>query len=172
MSTYVYAPSEVRVLLAGLYSITGFAEGSSVSVSKVTSPSSSSFGISGQVERVQTPDRRYRIDLSLMSTSPSNDLLNAMFSIDQASGRLLLPIYIQDGSGTSQFTALESWITEVPSMSFTDGVETRTWTIECADGVYGLGGNSKDRDILSQAAQLSTIISQVGGSLNVFEGLF
>lgn len=169
---YVYAPSEVRVLIAGLYSITGFAEGGSISISKITSPSSSSFGLNGSVERVQTSDRRYRIELPLMSTSPSNDLLNAMFSIDQASGRLLLPVHVEDGSGTSQFTALESWITEIPSMTFTDGIETRTWVLECDSGVYGLGGNSQDRSILEQAAQLSTIISQVGGSLNVFDGLF
>lgn len=172
MSVETYAPSEVRVLLAGLYSITGFAEDSSVAVSKVESPSSSSSNMSGGVQRTMTADRRYNVTLSLLSTSPSNDLLNALFSIDQASGRLLLPIYIEDGSGTSKFTALECWVQDVPEMSFTSGIETRTWTLMCAEGVFGLGGNSQDRSILEQAAQLSSIISQVGGSLNIFDGLF
>lgn len=168
MSVQVYAPKAVKVLIAGLYSISGFADNSSVRVSKNQEPVSLSVGAQGSTERTQTANRSYRITLSLQSSSPSNDILTALYSIDDASGRLTFPIYVVDDSGTSKFTALECWVAGIPDISFSNSTQSREWILECSKGVYGLGGNATDSDILTQAANLSTLISQVGGSLNVF----
>lgn len=163
----IYSPSEVTLLLAGIYEVDGYASDSSISFTKNTSYYSSNVGSNGSVERVHSADRTYTLEVSLAQTSPSNTVLTALASLDDASKSMVFPIYAKDSSGQSLFTAAWCYITDPPTASYTGSIETRVWRINCTSTIFGLAGNTTEENILQTAAKLSTHLSQfsarVGG---------
>lgn len=157
---WIYAPSELVLLIAGIYEITGYSTDEAISISKNSPYFSTNVGSSGTVERIHNPDRTYTLTISLSQTSPSNSILTALANLDDATKSIPFPIYAKDNSGQSIFTAAWCYIESPPAMTFTDGIETRVWTIQCTKTFFGLAGNTTEENILDQAAQLSSLLTQ------------
>lgn len=168
MAVRTYAPEDVTVSLALVHQVTDFAEGQGISLEKDESVFSTNKGAKGHVERIHTPDRTYTLTLSLAQTSPTNAVLTAMYTVDDASRLGMFPIFIKDSSGQSVFTSPTCWIEGIPPATYSSGIETREWNIKCANTVFGLAGNTTERSAIESAGLLATYISQYATNLGVF----
>lgn len=168
MSVQTYSPSEVSLHLAILYEVTDFAPNTLLSLTKDRGYYSTAKGAVGGVERVHQADETYTMNVSLSQTSPSNSVLNALATLDQASGRGVFPIFCKDSSGNSVFLCGSCWIESPPTASYSGDIETRSWTIKCSDVVFGLSGNETDRTIIERVGQLSSLIGQFGANKGLF----
>jgi len=168
MTIQTYSPGEVSLHIALLYEVTSFAPDSLLSITKDTDFYTTSKGGVGGVERVHNADSTYTLEITLSQTSPTNSVLNALAVLDSASGRGVFPIIAKDDSGQSVFFASSCWITTAPVASYTNGIETRTWSITCTDMTFGLGGNSVDNSIIEQVGQLSSLLGQFGANRGLF----
>lgn len=162
---FTYSPGSVSVSISGLYELEGLAAGSFLTITKDIISTDDSVAMDGEVSRVIRKDNRYTVKVSLAQSSPSNNVLNALYNIDKELGVGKFPIYISEGTGTSSFLAMEAWVEELPDLSMSDNVETREWVIKCSSGVLNVGGNGSKLDIenaLSSIASVLPLLKQYG----------
>lgn len=160
-----YVPSSVSCTVAGFYTVEGFADGTFINITKNSKPFTTQRSMNGEVARIYRKDEQYIVELTLAQSSVSNNVLMAIYNIDTSTGLGKFPLMIKDGSGTTNFFALTAWIADIPQASFSNGMETRTWQIECSEVSYGLGGNGSETDIenvLSQSSALLSLLKQFG----------
>jgi hypothetical protein len=155
MSIRSYSPTDVAVLLAGFYQVDGFMEGSFISISKDVQPYKTTRTSDGQVARTFTKDDTYTVTLNLASTSPTNDLLNAIVLGDSLTQYGKFPLFVKDGLGTSLFLAPTSWVKEVPDLAFSEDVTTRTWVLQATNCVTNFGGNEGASSALQDLATVT-----------------
>ena len=152
MALRSYSPQDVDVMLAGIYKLSGFVEGSFINIAKDVQPFKTKRSADGQIARTLVKDDSYTVEITLASSSPDNDILSKLYQLDVASGLVRFPFYIKDTLGSSQFLATTAWIKEIPEVDFSDNVTDRTWTIQCAGGVLNIGGNEDASEALEDIA--------------------
>lgn len=162
-----YSPAGVVLSIAGIYTVDGYATDSLITLSKNSDNVSTTVGSTGKTERTVNPDNNYTLTVSLAQTSNTNRVFNALATLDNASHRALFPIFAKDNSGNSLFIADTCWVQSIPEISYTDDIETYTWTIFCSGMVNGVGGNDS-MNALEQVGQISNLIGQFGRNLGVF----
>lgn len=163
-----YNPGDVTLLIALLYEADGFAPDSIISISRDETFFNTNKGSTGGVERTHIADNTYTLEVTLSQTSLTNSILNALATLDHTSKFSMFPIFAKDSSGQSLFLATSCWIESPPSASYTGSIETRTWTIRCAEMTFGIAGNNPDERTLDQLAQLTNLIGQFGISQGIF----
>lgn len=86
----------------------------------------------GQLTRWGKSWTRCEIDVELLQSSPSNDVLSSILSVDKKSnGAGTFAFALSDLNGSSMVTASSAWVRNYPEQGFTDtGDQTRSWTIE------------------------------------------
>lgn len=139
---YHYSPEEVIVLLSGV-SINGMAEGTFVSINKEDPPFTTKVSADGVVSRTYVKSPTYTVNLTLHSTSPSNDILTDFWLADESSKRGFFSVLIKDALGSSLFDAETAWISKTPSMDFGDKVSNRDWVLTCVESSVNFGGNGE-----------------------------
>ena len=129
LATYSYSPDKVVVLINGI-PMTGFGEGDAIEVAPVSELSTSKVGIDGDVTRSMGTDRRCRITVRLMQSSPSNDVLSALVGVDQITGGRMFPVTVMDLLGRTLIVAAQCWIATRPTVTFGREATEREWTFE------------------------------------------
>ena len=81
------------------------------------------------------------ITLTLAQTSPSNDYLSSIQTLDELSGTGVVPVLIQDNSGRSKYVSGFAWIRRPPDAEFGKEISNREWVLDCADISFFTGGN-------------------------------
>lgn len=164
MRTLVYDPTQVEISLAGLYRMEGFADGTFVEIIKNAKPFQYQTSMGDEVARLFIKDSTYTINITLAQSSLSNNILSALHAIDLATMVAKFPILIQDKSGTTKFFSTNAWVESYPNAQFGKSVETRTWTIQCSNGVYSLGGNDQGTTaMIASLAALAPAVSNILG---------
>lgn len=136
-----YSPDKVKIIY-GVLPLTGFADGTFVSVEQMTDGVTSQAGADGEVARAMSSDKRVRITVTLQQTSSSNDVLSAAYLADQTSGGAIpLPIAISDLRGSSLVFASSAWIVKMPTAEFGKEIANREWVFETASADFNVGGN-------------------------------
>lgn len=137
-----YSPDEVDVLAFGV-PLTGFADGEFITVEFLSPAFTSKVGSDGKVVHSRTSDRRAKIVIKLMSSSPSNDLLSAVYTADQLArnGAGVGAFMLKDNSGRSLYTAAEVRIMKHPDVAFDREAGAREWELEAAELIPFTGGN-------------------------------
>lgn len=143
-----YAPSDVSITIAGLYSVTGFAEGTFVRISKDTQQTTTTRAMDGTMSRIKSPDTGWKVEITLAQSSSANDVFSTLWNVDKVTGMGKFPLFIKDGSGSTMFMASTAWIEEVPDIIFSNQLETRTWRFAATDVLVNIGGNG-DGDLSS-----------------------
>lgn len=138
-----YSPSDVSITIAGLYSVTGFAEGTFVRISKDTQQVTTVRAMDGTMSRIKSPDTGWKIEVTLAQSSSGNDILSTLWNVDKVTGMGKFPLFIRDGSGSTMFMAATAWIEEVPDIVFSNQLETRTWRFGATDVLVNIGGNGE-----------------------------
>jgi hypothetical protein len=164
MSLLTYSPSEVNVLIAGLLAVSGYADGQFVNISKDETPFQYAKSMDGGLARLCKKDDTYTIQLTLAQTSPTNNVLSLLHKIDRLRGVGKFPLFIKDGSGTFLLYASNCWVESLPSVSFSNGMETRVWSIKASFADMTVGGNDTGllSDILGGASILLSGLDVLG----------
>tara|TARA_R110000822_G_scaffold15369_10_gene52999 strand:+ start:1254 stop:1682 length:429 start_codon:yes stop_codon:yes gene_type:complete len=141
MSLGTYAPGEVSINVAG-HIVSGYTESSFVDIEFGNDRITMEKGADGEVARVITEDDSAMITIRLQQTSPSNDVFSALFDADIITKAGAFVIGVKDNLGSTTFLCDAAWITKLPSVSFSNGIEQREWAIQCGSlKAAHVGGN-------------------------------
>lgn len=142
MALSTYSPKDVTITLAGIHSVIGYADGTFVSIKKDIKPFAKVRAMDGEIARQYFDDAGYKVTLTLMQSSPTNNILSMLYNIDTVTHMGKVPLFIKDGRGQTYFLAGTAWIEEIPEVTFGAELDTRTWVFGCSDVVMTIGGNS------------------------------
>ena len=140
MSTHSYDPSQVVISIGG-QTVSGFADGTFITVSRNNPTWSLTSGASGETCRAKSNDWSGTIELTLMQSSSMNNFLSAKMLLDELSNNGKFAFNLLDADGTTLVSALECWVQQAPSVEYGKELSDRTWTLETGDLVYtSVGG--------------------------------
>jgi len=140
---FTYSPEDIQVAVAGILNITGFVEGSFVTISRDAPLFATTESADGMVSRVKRNSNTYTVSLSLMNTSESNDALTILAGIDHSTSVAKFPLLIKDSLGSTVFFATSAWIENLPSTEYSTTITNRNWNIRCASSTLFVGGNKE-----------------------------
>jgi len=136
-----YDPKQVAVLIDNI-PIGGFADGTSIKVSRSNDMFSKSSGMDGVLSRVKSNDVSGEITITLAQTSPSNDVLTDF--ANRSADNDVVPILIEDLYGTSEYVSGFVWVKKHADVEFSKDISNREWTLEAADLNMVTGGTTID----------------------------
>lgn len=141
-----YDPKKVMVVFGAIV-LTGFAEGTFVTVETAGDGVTAIVGCDQEIVRSLPPDNILKnIAVNLLQTSDSNDLLSLAHDLDLKTGKGVVPMAIRDLSGRSIMVSDQAWIVKKPNMTrgktASDG--TCEWRFQAVvpDEAYLVGGHS------------------------------
>lgn len=140
MTVKTYDPSQVALIIGG-FNITGFADGSFVTVARNADAFALYIGTDGEGTRAKSSNKSGRITITLSQSSDSNAILSAILLADELSNTGVVPVLIKDNSGTSLFAAETAWIVKAPDSEFGRELGSREWIIETDNLTPFVGGN-------------------------------
>lgn len=135
-----YDPKDVAVTF-GAKIISGYADGTFVTVERNEQTFNLKVGADGEGTRVKSNNKGGKITIVLMQSSASNDDLSAAAAADELSNNGVEPATVRDGSGRSIFGAATAWVQKQPNAEFGKEATTRTWVIETDEVDMFIGGN-------------------------------
>lgn len=147
MALSTYSPKDVTITLAGMHSVTGYADGTFVKITKDIKPFVKVRAMDGEMARMYFEDSGYQVELTLMQSSPTNNILSMLHSVDAATHMGKIPLFIKDGRGQTSFLAGTAWIEKIPDVTFGAELDTRTWVFGCAEVALTIGGNGSTSDM-------------------------
>lgn len=160
-----YSPKDVTVSIAGLHTVSGYANDTFIKVSKDMKPFTVVRAMNGEMSRLYSDDTGYKVELTLMQSSSTNNILSMLYNIDTATRIGKFPLFIKDGLGQSSFMAGTAWIEQIPDLAFGNELQTRTWVFGCSDAVINFGGNEETsviEDTLLVASSTLPLLRQFG----------
>lgn len=121
-------------LIVGDRLISGFGEGTFISISTESPGMSDTVGVDGVVTRSRSHDRRATMTITLMASSESNDFLSGLYQQDRdgQNGEGVVAVSLVNREGSDEFRSEESWIMDDPDPTFEAEVGEREWQIKMA----------------------------------------
>jgi hypothetical protein len=137
-----FDPKTVSVIWGG-YTITGFADGTFIKVTRIEKKLfESKGGADGTRERINKNSLAHMVEFMLMQTAQANGIMSAATILDQESNVGAPELIIKDGSGISVFTSGAAWIAEDADMELATTLTPRKWVMETGPALKVLGGNT------------------------------
>ena len=142
MTLGTYDPSQVAIIF-GRLPITGFADGTFVSIEQNEDSFSLQIGTDGDGCRSKTNNQSIRVTFTLGQWSASNDTLSAQHNLDvlSPSGDGIAPLLVKDNSGRTLVAAENAWIVKPAPAEFGREAGPREWIIESDRALQNIGGN-------------------------------
>lgn len=150
-----YCPDDVNCLAYGI-PLTGFSDGTFITITKDKVPFGTTETADGQVARLYTNSQTYTISLTFHRGSASNDILSKLWLLDELTQKAKFPLFIKDLSGSDLFFSTNTWIEGIPSMIESANFDTRTWILRSSSAVMNVGSNSDASSILQDLINLAT----------------
>jgi hypothetical protein len=122
--------------------MSGFADGTFVTVERTTDTFSKTTGTDGFTSRAKSNDKSGSIKLTFAQTSPSNDILQGFALADEISNAGVVPVLVKDIGGRTVFVSAFGWIKKPPSVEFGKEISNREWDLDLADLQVFVGGNA------------------------------
>lgn len=135
-----YASDKVVVTFRG-HIIAGLAGGTFVSAERAGDGFTKSVGADGSVARARMADRSGSVTVTLMHTSPSNDVLSLMANEDENFGTAVGPLMVKDLSGMTLLAAQNAWIRKMPNVEYGLEIGEREWVFDCDRLQMAVGGS-------------------------------
>jgi len=129
MAVKTYRSSEVSASLGGA-ALSGYGDGTFVSVAYNNDFFSLAKGADGEGLRSSSEDLSARVTLTLMQGSASNDVLSAFLLADINSDVGGLPFLLKDASGRMLFSSASMWIVKYPDVERGKEGSMVSWVIE------------------------------------------
>jgi len=141
MSVKTYDPAAVAVSVGGV-PISGFADGTFISVERDEDAFSKVVGADGITSRAKSNNRGGNITITLAQTSPSNDVLEALALLDENTNTGIVPVLVKEGTGRAiHFSAL-AWVRKSATATYAKEIENREWILDMADYTPGNAGTA------------------------------
>lgn len=135
-----YDPARVVVTFKGSI-ITGYGKDSLVEAERNEDAFSLDVGCDGEFCRSANRNKSGSIKLTLMASSPSNDILSAALAVDELSGAGAGEFSIADLNGTSLLNCV-AWVKKQTPLKRGKTVAENEWTLETGKMLSHVGGNS------------------------------
>jgi len=128
-----YDPENYSVIFNGI-PVEGFAEYDCIDIEFDSEGYQDQIGADGHVVRYKSCDQRATITFSLMSTSPTNKLLSALYNgdIKAPNGIGVGPLLIRDTRGVTVFAGSQAWIQKMPKSTMGKSLGNKEWKIRVA----------------------------------------
>jgi hypothetical protein len=136
-----FDPREVQLVVAG-QTVTGYADGTFVTVSRANDTWAGASGADGEYARVRTVDLSGTIVVTLLMTSSSNNDFSTLMLADEKTGKAAFPVTMKDTNGDTVVSGSVAWFTKPADVGFSKDVETREWTITVAHMEMFVGGTA------------------------------
>jgi hypothetical protein len=142
-----YSPEAVVLVLSNsefVHTVSGFADGTFITVTRQTPASELYVGADLSAGRVKRRNKSSNIDVTLHQFSPSNTVLQAIQRADEEDNgnKYVFAMTLKDLSGQTLFSASQAFIAKVPDTTFATTAETRAWTISAVSLQSTVGGNT------------------------------
>lgn len=137
---YQFDPKKVNLTVGG-YIMGGFDESSFIDVSRDEDGWIKKVGCSGEVARYKNSNRAGSVKIRIMQSSPSNDALSLLATLDEFGGFGAVPILARDQSGRSLFASPLAWVRKYPNVVWQKDVAAWEWVIDTVTLTFYLGGN-------------------------------
>ena len=138
--TKTYNPAQVVVIFNG-HEISGYADGSFVTVARDEDAFSLVVGSSGEGVRSKMNNKSGTITVTLLQSSGSNAFLSGFAELDELSAGGQGPLLIKDNSGDSLHVCESAWIQKLPDSEYAREAGSREWTFRTDNLVSHVGGN-------------------------------
>jgi hypothetical protein len=129
MAVKTYRASEVSVSFGGAV-ISGYGDGTFLSISYNNDFFSLSKGADGEGLRSSSEDLSARVTLTLMQGSSSNDVLSGFFQADINGDTGGVPFLVKDASGRMLFSSASMWIVKFPDVERGKEGSMVEWVLE------------------------------------------
>ena len=149
-----YAPDEVNCLALGI-ALSGFADGTFISISKDKVPFSMGESADGIPSRLYNRSQTYTITLTFHCGSPSNDVLTKLWLLDENTQRGRFPLLIKDLSGSDLFFSTSAWIEGIPTVTKSVTMDTRVWVLRATQSALNVGSNQDPSSILQDLINIA-----------------
>lgn len=98
-------------------------------------------GADGSEDRVNTSKTGRDVDVTLMKTSITNDVLSTAFEIDINTNQGKQPFLAKDLNGTMSMFSEQAYIKKKVDVTLGDGAPAVTWNFRCPQTVFNPGSN-------------------------------
>ncbi len=130
-----YNPKEVTIAL-GTHIVSGLADDSFVQIDANGDGVTKTVGCDGEVVRSISPDGTYKIKLSLLQTSKTNNFLSNCVDADRDIGNGIFPMLIKDLKGGLLFSAECAWVIKKASAGRGKSANNREWEIDTGEAIF------------------------------------
>ncbi len=135
-----YDPKEI-IMTWGVDIVTGFAEGTFVTIARNGDLFEKSRGADGTVDRVNKNAQDFSVTITIKQTSISNDVFSAQMEADLLLNTGMLPLTVKDLNGTTLFFAAQAWVAKDPDDAYSDSLENREWRLDTGPAAKFTGGS-------------------------------
>ena len=126
-----------KVLISlGSHSVTGYSDGSFVSIEPNGDGVAKKVGCDGEIIRSIDPDGTSNITLTLINQSPTVAFCQKMYDRDRVDGTGVFPVLIKDLKGGLVFSAKDAWVVTPMTREFDKEAPDREISIQCGDVEY------------------------------------
>lgn len=87
-------------------------------------------GADGEGCRIRNANESGRFEITLLKSSPTNDLLAALSALDRASGQGVVPVQVKDGNGSAVASAGNAWVVKPADLERGKELGDVTWILE------------------------------------------
>lgn len=131
------------IIVFGAIPMTGFAEGTFITLARNGDLFEKSRGADGTVDRINKNASDFSVTITVKQTSLTNDALSAVMIVDMKNNTGVYPLTIKDLGGTTVFFAQYAWIGKDPDDENADTLGNREWRIDTGPATKFTGGNIK-----------------------------
>jgi len=136
-----YDPKQIIITFGGV-PITGFADGTFLSVSPSGDRFTKIVGADGEVTRSKSNDFTNEVTITLKQSSLSNDYLTGILNADRLANSGKLPLQVKDMLGTTLYFWKEAWIKAPPDVEEAKEMSDRAWVFDTGQSdIEYHGGN-------------------------------
>lgn len=130
-----YDAAQFVPIFGGVH-LTGYPEGTFISIQPSEDTYTEVVGADGLVSRAKTNNKTATATITLQQTSTSNDFLSAIHSAGT-----VLPFLLKDLNGTTAIFSAAGWIKRVATVEGARDITNREWTLFLTNCETFVGGN-------------------------------
>lgn len=127
-----YDPKQVSLIYGGQI-VTGFAEGSFITVERNEDSANIQVGAQGDTTRTVSNNKSGRITVVLQQTSPSNAVFDAQRIAMELSGAGVASLLGKDNGSGDKWAGAKTWPVKPPPMGYAAETSNREWILETDD---------------------------------------
>ena len=130
-----YSPKKVTMAF-GHHIVTVYADDSFINIEPGGDGTTHVTGADGEIARSLDPASVFKIKISLLQASASNEYLQNMYDKDHEDGSGMFSVNICDILGAQKFSGAQAWVTKPASWGRGKTQSNREWEIVVAEGYF------------------------------------